>query len=157
VVVGPITVYAATINFVAATFRIGYPNAVLNTVIATYSTQTSFTLEEGPAEADALNGRQVIIHDLASAVQVGHAVISDYAATTKTVTLAAATTFTIAAGDNVSVLGLAPLQPATAGNTLDTETIESDIAATEAKASDTHSRLVVVESAIDSDPLRSRM
>lgn len=119
VVISSITVDAATINFIAATFRIGYPQAILNTTIATLSTQTSFTLTAGPAEDDALNGRQVIIHDVASGVQVGHAVISDYTGSTKTVTLAAATTFTIAATDNISVLGLAPLQPTTAGNTLD--------------------------------------
>ena len=78
VVVASITVDAATVNFVAATFRIGYPDAILDTTIATLASQTSFTLTSGPAEDDALNGRLCIIHDVASAVQVGHAVISDY-------------------------------------------------------------------------------
>lgn len=119
VVISSITVDAATVNFIAATFRIGYEDAVLNTAIATLSTQTSFTLDNGPAEDDALNGRMCVIHDVASKVQVGHAIISDYTGSTKTVTLAAATTFTIAAGDNIAVMGLAPLQPTTAGNTLD--------------------------------------
>ena len=122
VVVAGITVDAGTVNFVAATFRIGYPDAILNTTIATLSSQTSFTLTSGPAEDDALNGRMCIIHDVASAVQVGHAVISDYTGATKTVTLAAGTTFTAAATDNISILGLAPLQPTTAGNTLDVTT-----------------------------------
>ena len=60
-----------------------------------------------------------IIHDVASQVQFGHAVISDYVGSTKTVTLAAGTTFTAAATDNISIMGLAPLQPTAAGNTLD--------------------------------------
>jgi len=121
VVVASITVDAGTVNFIAATFRIGYPAAVLNTTIATLASQTSFTLTSGPAENDALNGREVIIHDVASAVQVGHAVISDYVGSTKTVTLAAGTTYTAAAGDNIAVMGLAPLQPTTIGRTLEVD------------------------------------
>lgn len=119
VVVSSITVDAATVSFVAATFRIGYPSAVLNTTIATLASQTSFTLTSGPAEDDALNGMDVLIHDVASAVQVGRAVISDYTGSTKTVTLAAGTTFTAAATDNIAVLGLSPLVPTTSGRTLD--------------------------------------
>lgn len=118
VVISSVTVDAATINFVLATFRIGYPGARLNTTIATLASQTSFTLTNGPAEDNALNGFWCIIHDVASAVQQGHAVISAYTGSTKTVTLAAGTTFTAAAGDNISVMGPAPLQPATTGRTL---------------------------------------
>jgi len=43
----------------------------------------------------------------------------DYTGSTKTVTLVAGTTFTAAATDNISVMGRAPLQPTTAGRTLD--------------------------------------
>lgn len=103
VVVSSVTVDGATINFIAATFSIGYPDAIINTTIATLSSQTSFTLTDGPAEASALVGCPVLIHDVASAVQVGHAVISAYDVTTKTVTLTGATTFTVAAGDNISI------------------------------------------------------
>lgn len=119
VVVSTVTVDSQTVSFVAATFRIGYQDAILNTTIASLSSQTSFTLTSGPAEDDALNGCQIVIHDVASAVQVGRAVVLDYTGSTKTVTLAAATTFTAAAGDNIAVLGLAPLQPTTTGRTLD--------------------------------------
>lgn len=119
VIISAVTIDSQTVNFIAATFRIGYPDAVLNTTIATLATQTSFTLTSGPAEDDALNGCQIVVHDVASAVQVGRAVILDYTGSTKTVTLAAGTTFTAAATDNVAVLGLAPLQPTTAGRTLD--------------------------------------
>lgn len=103
VVVSSITVDAGTVSFIAATFRIGLPDAVYNTTIATLSSQTSFTLTAGPAEDDALNGCVAYIHDVASAVQCGFAVISDYTGSTKTVTLTAGTTFTAAAGDNISI------------------------------------------------------
>jgi hypothetical protein len=103
VVISSVTVDAATVNFVLCTFRIGYPAAILNTTIASLSSQTSFTLTNGPAEDDALNGSIVLIHDVASAVQKGYAVILDYTGSTKTVTLLAGTTFTAAATDNISV------------------------------------------------------
>lgn len=118
VVVSSVTVDAATINFIAATFRIGYPDAVLNTTIATLSSQTSFTLTAGPAEDDALNGCIVRIHDVASAVQAGFAVVQDYTGSTKTVTLAAGTTFTAAASDNIAFFPPA-LVPTVLGRTLD--------------------------------------
>lgn len=102
VVISSVTVDAATINFVLATFRIGYQAAILNTTIASLSSQTSFTLTNGPAEDDALNGSMVLIHDVASAVQKGYAVVSDYTGSTKTVTLLAGTTFTAAATDNIA-------------------------------------------------------
>ncbi len=85
-------------------FRVGYPGALLDTTLATLSTQTSFTLTVGPAEDDALNGCQVVLHDIASAVQLSHATVLDYTGASKTVTLEAAPTFTIAAGDNISLM-----------------------------------------------------
>lgn len=100
--VSSITVDAVTVTFLAAVFDIGYPDAVLNTTIATLASQTSFTLTVGPAEDDALNGCVVRIHDVASAVQAGFAVVLDYTGSTKTVTLAAGTTFTAAATDNIA-------------------------------------------------------
>ena len=101
VVIASITADAATLNPIVATFRIGYPDAALNTTIATLSTQTSFTLTSGPAEDDALNGWTMVAHDVASAVQFGSAVVLDYTGSTKTVTLTAGPTFTMAATDNV--------------------------------------------------------
>lgn len=119
VAIDSVTVDGVTVGAWVARFRIGYPNAVLDTTIATLSSQTSFTLTAGPAEDDAINGHWVIIHDIASAVQMGKALVLDYTGSTKTVTLAAGTTFTAAAGDNISVMDLAPLQPTTLGRTLD--------------------------------------
>lgn len=103
VVVSSITVDAGTVNFIAATFRIGYLDALINTTIATLASQTSFTLTSGPAEDSAILGCPVVIHDVASAVQLGHGIVSAYTGSTKTVTLAAGTTFTAAAGDNIAI------------------------------------------------------
>lgn len=119
VAISTITVDSQTVSFVAAHFTIGYEAAVLNTFIATLTNQTSFTLNIGPAEDDALKGHWVAIHDAASAVQYSWAIVSAYTGSTKTVTLAAAPTFTIAAKDNISVMGLAPLQPTVLGRTFD--------------------------------------
>lgn len=118
VVVSSVTVDSQTVNFVAARFRIGYAGSILDTTIATLASQTSFTLTAGPAEDDALNGREIIIHDVASAVQLGSAIILDYTGSTKTVTLAAGTTFTAATTDNVVVMGYAPLMPTVQGRTI---------------------------------------
>ena len=118
VVISTITVDAQTVSFVLATFSIGYTDAIVNTTIATLATQTSFTLTAGPAEDDALNGCTVVIHDIASAVQLGKAVVNDYTGSTKTVTLVAGVTFTAAAGDNISIF-LPVLQPTVWGRTFD--------------------------------------
>ena len=103
VVIASITVDAATINFIPVIFQIGYPDAILNTTIATLASQTSFTLTSGPAEDNALNNCVVCIHDVASAVQLGFAVISAYTGATKTITLSAGVTFTAAATDNIAI------------------------------------------------------
>src|SRR6185369_16088243 len=55
VAIDAVTVDAVTTGGWIARFSIGYPNAILNTSIATLSTQTSFTLTTGPAEDNALN------------------------------------------------------------------------------------------------------
>lgn len=103
VVVSAITVDAGTISFIAATFQIGYPDAILNTTIATLASQTSFTLTNGPADNNALVGCVALIHDVASAVQIEMGVVSAYTGSTKTVTLAADPgVFTAAATDNIA-------------------------------------------------------
>jgi hypothetical protein len=117
VAIDSVTVDGVTTGGWIARFRIGHPAEWYSTTIASLSSQTSFTLTTGPAEDDALNGHWCIIHDIASAVQCGKALILDYTGSTKTVTLAAGTTFTAAAGDNISIMDMAPLQPATIGRT----------------------------------------
>src|SRR5574343_1244166 len=119
VAIDTVTVDTISVGAWVARFTIGYQAANLDTTIASLSSQTSFTLTAGPAEDDALNGHWAIIHDIASAVQRATVLILDYTGSTKTVTLAAGATFTAAAGDNISVMDLAPLQPSTLGRTLD--------------------------------------
>lgn len=103
VLVTSVTIGGQTVSFWDADFIIGYPGAILDTTIATLSSQTSFTLEDGSADNDAYNGCPVVVHDLASAVQVAIGYVSDYVGSTKTVTLAVDPgVFTMAAGDNIS-------------------------------------------------------
>lgn len=132
IAIDQVTVDAVVTGGWIARFVIGYPDANVNTTIASLSSQTSFTVTSGPAEDDAINGSVVLIHDIASAVQFGYAVVADYTGSTKTVTLTAGVTFTAATGDNISIfgpgnarwfaalLGVAlPLTPTVAGRTLD--------------------------------------
>jgi len=119
VVISDVTVDAVTMRFIAAAFDIGYSAAILDTTIATLASQTSFTLTDGPAEDDAINGCAAIIHDVASAVQTARVVVLDYTGATKTVTLAAGGTFTAAATDNISIMYPQPIQPTVTGRTLD--------------------------------------
>jgi hypothetical protein len=103
VVIGDVTVDSQTLRFVAATFRIGYEGAILDTTIATLASQTSFTLTAGSADNSAYVGCVAVLHDVASAVQVEMGVVSAYTGSTKTVTLASDPgIFTVAAGDNIS-------------------------------------------------------
>lgn len=119
VAVSPVTADGQTMTFWAATFTIGYPDAILNTSIATLASQTSFTLTTGPAEDSALKGLWCLVHSKASAIQVSWAIVSAYTGSTKTVTLAAlpALTFTAAAIDNISFFAPMPLQPSVVGAT----------------------------------------
>lgn len=122
VAVDAVTVDTVTTGGWVGSFRIGYPGAILDTTIATLASQTSFTLTSGPADDDALNGMWAVIHDAASAVQKSWVLIDDYTGASKTVTLAAGATFTVAAKDNISVMFPAPLQPTTTGRKLDVTT-----------------------------------
>lgn len=129
IVIGDITVDSLTMRFIPVTFQIGYAGSLIDTTIATLASQTSFTLTAGPAEDDALNGCVVVIHDIASAVQIGQATVLDYTGSTKTVTLAVATSFTAAAGDNISVMPRTNLYsvsgtPATPTGTVDANMVQ---------------------------------
>lgn len=119
VAIDTVTIDGAATGGWLARFRIGYEGSTLNTTIASLSSQTSFTLTNGPAEDDALNGRWAIIHDVASSVQCTWVQIIDYTGSTKTVTLAAAGTYTAAATDNFSLMGPMPIQATIIGRTLD--------------------------------------
>ncbi len=103
VTVGPITIDAGVVNFVAATFSIGYPDAIINTTIASVTDQLQFIITDGPAEADVLIGCPVLFHDVASAVQLSIGYITDYIVTTKEVFMADPGGFAFVATDNVSI------------------------------------------------------
>lgn len=119
IAIDAVTVDAVTVGAWVARFRIGYAGAMLDTSIATLSTQTSFTLTAGPAEDNALAGMWAIIHDKASAVQWAAVEITAYTGSTKTVTLATGATFTVTAGDNIAIMGFTALRPTVMGRTLD--------------------------------------
>ena len=92
VTVGPVTVDAAVVNFVAVTFDIGWPDALINTTInGAPTSDTQFILLDGPAEADVLIGCPIVIQAVAAArgvgIQIGY--ITDYIVTTKEVFIAA--------------------------------------------------------------------
>jgi hypothetical protein len=128
VVVTGLTVDSQTVRFVAARFVIGYDNAILNTTIATLASQTSFTLTTGSADANAYVGSTVLIHDVASAVQIAQATISAYAVTTRTVTLAVdPAIFTMAVGDNISIFPRTNLY-SVAGTAATSADISADLA-----------------------------
>ena len=77
---------------------------LLETTIATLSTQSSFTLTEGSTADDAYNLRLITVQDASDARFIDIVKISDYTGSTKTVTLTTPTsTFSAAAGDTVRV------------------------------------------------------
>jgi hypothetical protein len=107
VTVGPVTIDGGTVEFVAAMFDIGFPEAIINTTIASATSDTQFILTDGPAEADVLIGCPILIQALAGAVgvgiQIGHVI--DYIVTTKEIFLAVDPGGgTIAAGDHVAIM-----------------------------------------------------
>lgn len=100
-----VTVDSQTVGTWVGRFRIGYRDAILDTTIATLSSQTSFTLTGGPADNNALVGCVCVVHQAASAVQRAIGVVSAYTGSTKTVTLDAdPAIFTMAAKDNISFM-----------------------------------------------------
>ena len=76
---------------------------LLSTTIATVTSQTVFTLTAGASVNDAYNDQVVIITDASGRTVKGRAVVSDYVGSTRTLTLSAATSFTIAAGDSIRI------------------------------------------------------
>jgi len=83
---------------------------MVSTVIATLASQTSFTLDVGSADDDDYNNCTAIVSDLASGIQKCSGFISDYTGSSKTVTLAADPgIFTMAAGDNITIIAASAL------------------------------------------------
>lgn len=104
-----VTVDGGTINAWIAQWRIGYPGALLDTTI-TVTNQTTLVLADGSANDNAYNGCVGIVHAAASAVQIAVVYPSDYAGSSKTLTLAAdPSIYTMATGDNISLFPPASL------------------------------------------------
>lgn len=107
------TVDAATINAVVGHFSLDNrmtSGKMVSTDIATLASQTSFTLDVGSADNNAYVNCTAIISDLASGIQKCYGIISAYTGATKTVTLAADPgIFTIAAGDNITIIAASAL------------------------------------------------
>lgn len=80
------------------------PTLLQATTIATLASQTSFTLTAGSADNDAYNDLLAIITDQSTTEQKAVVPIADYVGSTKTITLARAPVFTIAVGDDISIV-----------------------------------------------------
>lgn len=104
VIIGPVTVDAAVVNFIPVTFKIGYDGAFRETTIESVTSQTALVLAAGvaPPDDNAFNGCRAIIHDVATADQWSFVDVIDYDAGTRTITLAAGAIFTVAGTDNIS-------------------------------------------------------
>lgn len=82
------------------------PALMVSTTIATLASQTSFTLTAGSADNDAYNRQLGVITDSVTSTQKARVLIEDYVGASKTVTLASAPAFTIAAGDSISIIAI---------------------------------------------------
>ncbi len=98
-------------------------DVLANTSVDVVTTQTSMTLDAGPAEDDVLNGHYAIFTDNVDGSRKGTAVVSDWTGSTLTLTLEAGAQFTIASGDRCQVVA----NPETSANvvSLDTAAINS--------------------------------
>jgi hypothetical protein len=72
--------------------------------LSSVTTQLTVVLSDGPADNDALNGSTIVFQDAATPAQRSVCTISDYVGSTKTATLSAAPSFTVAATDRFVVL-----------------------------------------------------
>ena len=90
---------------------------MVDTTIATLSTQTSFTLTAGSTDDDAYNGLTIVIEDASTATQKAIGIVDDYTGSTKTITLLEDPgVFTMAATDKVYILAEKSLKPTTSAN-----------------------------------------
>lgn len=89
----------------AAAFALNEPMRILNTTIATVNSQTNFTLTAGPDYDDILNGQMAIIEDFSTDRNQWVVEITDYVASSKTVTIASAPPFTIV-GSTLNPIGI---------------------------------------------------
>lgn len=95
---------------------------MIDTTIATLSSQTSFTLTSGSSDDDAYNNCTIIIEDVAASVQKAFGIVSDYVGSTKTVTLKYdPAIFTMATTDKIYILAENSLKATAANRQLSVE------------------------------------
>ena len=92
---------------------------MVDTTIASLSSQTSFTLTSGSGDDDAYNNCTIVIEDAATATQKAVGLISDYTGSTKTVTLKYdPSIFTMATTDKIYILAEGSLKTTAANRQL---------------------------------------
>jgi co-chaperonin GroES (HSP10) len=84
----------------------GGESLMLSTTIATVTSQTVLILTDGTGENDAYKDMMVIVTDQATANQKSRAMVASYVGSSKTLTLSAACTFTVAVGDTVYIVAV---------------------------------------------------
>lgn len=83
------------------------PFLLVSTNIATLSSQTSFTLDNGSSDDDAYNGAMVVVRDETDSSNIAVGFVSDYVGSTKTVTLREDPgIYTMAAEDFIKILAV---------------------------------------------------
>lgn len=101
---------------------------MVDTTIATLSSQTSFTLNAGSADDGAYNNCTIVIEDASTAAQKAVGIVSDYTGATKTVTLKYdPAIFAMAGSDKIYILAENALK-ATAANRQLNVAADGDIA-----------------------------
>jgi len=97
----------------------GYGEILQGATIDVVNSQTSFTLNAGAADNDAYNNCVLVLTDQSTQAQKSVVVVLDYTGSTKTVILKEAPTFTIVAGDIVTILADKSLKSTVDNNTFD--------------------------------------
>lgn len=85
------------------------PALLISTTIESVTSPTVIVLTEGTAENNAYVGKLVVITDAETANQKASVLASGYVGSSRTLTLEAAPTFTVAAGDAVSIIAVSSL------------------------------------------------
>lgn len=106
------------------------PQLLQNTTIATLASQTSFTLAAGSSDDDAYNGAVVVVTDQSTSTQKAVGSVSDYAGSTKTVTLSSDPgVFTMAVGDTIDIIANASTAPSAAAVRAEMDSNSTQLAA----------------------------
>lgn len=82
----------------------GYGQLMIRTTIATVTNQKNFTLTAGATDDDAYNGAEIVFEDQSTGVQKSTSAIFDYTGGTRSVELLNAPSFTVVAGDIVTII-----------------------------------------------------